>query len=249
MDRLGVFGFVLAIVVIVGGQLLEGGRLATLVNLPAALIVFGGTLAAVIIQTPMNTFIKAMQSIKTAFGTPQTGFEQGKDLIVRWSGIARKDGLLGLEDLAARQTDPFVQKALELVVDGAEPATIRSNLMVEVEMIEHDAIQVSKVYEAMGGYAPTMGIVGAVLGLIHVMGNLDNPDLLGPGVATAFVATIYGVASANLLFLPIASKLKAIFIRQSQYRVMFIEGMCSIAEGENPRIIESKLEAFLHLGE
>jgi len=247
MDRLGLLGFILALLVILGGQVLEGGHLAALVNIPAAIIVFGGTFAAVIIQTPVKTFVEALKNFVVAFNTPAVEFEKGKEQIVRWSSVARKDGLLGLENLLGKQKDPFVSKALELVVDGAEPATIRTNLMVEVEMMEHEAIQVSKVYEAMGGYAPTMGIVGAVMGLIHVMGNLQDPDLLGPGVATAFVATIYGVASANLLFLPVSYKLKSVFIKRSQFRIMYIEGMCAIAEGENPRIIEDKLDAFLHL--
>ena len=158
--------------------------------------------------------------------------------------MARKEGLLGLEGVADAEPDPYARKGLQLLVDGAEPEVIRSILEVDLFTQESRDLQAAKVFESMGGYAPTIGIIGAVMGLIHVMGNLANPAQLGSGIAVAFVATIYGVASANLVLLPVASKLKSIAMRQSRYREMLLEGILSIAEGENPRSIELKLQGF-----
>ena len=154
------------------------------------------------------------------------------------------EGLLGLEGVADTEPDSYSRKGLQLLVDGVEPETIRSVLEVDYLTQESRDIEAAKVFESMGGYAPTIGIIGAVMGLIHVMGNLADPGQLGSGIAVAFVATIYGVASANLVLLPIASKLKAIAMRQSLYREMLLEGILSIAEGENPRSIELKLQGF-----
>jgi len=153
--------------------------------------------------------------------------------------------LLGLESIADSEPDPYSRKGLQLLVDGAEPEAIRGILEVDFITQETRDIQAAKVYESMGGYAPTVGIIGAVMGLIHVMGNLADPNQLGSGIAVAFVATIYGVASANLILLPVANKLKAVAIRQSRYREMLLEGLLSIAEGENPRSIELKLQGFM----
>jgi chemotaxis protein MotA len=247
MERLTLFGFILAIVALLGGQMLEGGSLSALVNLPALIIVLLGTIAAVMIQTPSNTLKRALVSFKWMFVTPSFQFSDGKQQIVKWASIARKDGLLGLENIIDKQTDPFIRKSLEYVVDGLEPHVIRSNLLAEVDMLEYESIQASRVYEAMGGYSPTMGIIGAVLGLIHVMGNLQNPELLGPGVATAFVATIYGVAFANFVFIPVSNKLKSIVMRQSQFFIMYIEGVIAIADGDNPKVIAKRLDAYIHL--
>jgi chemotaxis protein MotA len=158
---------------------------------------------------------------------------------------ARKEGLLGLESVADLERDDYARKGLQLLVDGAEPEAIRSILEVDLYNQEGRDIQAAKVFESMGGYAPTIGIIGAVMGLIHVMGNLADPSKLGSGIAVAFVATIYGVGFANLLLLPIASKIKAVALRQSRYREMLLEGILSIAEGENPRSIELKLQGFM----
>jgi chemotaxis protein MotA len=164
---------------------------------------------------------------------------------VRWSTLARKEGLLGLEAIIDSEKDGFAKKGLQLLVDGNEPEVIRDCLEVELTTKEHLDIQAARVFEAMGGYSPTIGIIGAVIGLIHVMQNLAKPELLGSGIATAFVATIYGVGLANLLFIPIANKLKAHIFQASQAREMVIDGISSIAEGENPRNIELKLSGFL----
>jgi len=166
--------------------------------------------------------------------------------MVEWSNVARKQGLLGLEPMLNNERDDFVRKALQLVVDGSEPDTIRSVMEVELDTREHADTLGAKVFEGMGIYSPTLGIIGAVLGLMAVMQNLADPSKLGHGIAAAFTATVYGIGLANLFFLPIAAKLKVAIQAQSQVREMVIEGMLSIAQGENPRAIESKLQGYLH---
>jgi chemotaxis protein MotA len=245
MDVLSLIGIILAFVAIIGGNFLEGGSITALLNAPAALIVIGGTLAAALLQTPMSAFARALVIFRWIIFPPRIDLAGGIDNVVTWSLIARKDGLLGLEAVADTELDAYARKGLQLLVDGAEPEAIRSILEVDFITQESRDIQAAKVYECMGGYAPTIGIIGAVMGLIHVMGNLANPSQLGSGIAVAFIATIYGVASANLVLLPTANKLKAIAHRQARYREMLLEGILSIAEGENPRSIELKLQGFM----
>ncbi|MDH1630183.1 flagellar motor protein [Pseudomonas mosselii] len=245
MDVLSLIGLILAFVAIVGGNFMEGGHVGALINGPAALIVLGGTLAATLLQSPLSSFKRALQIVRWIFFPPRVDLAGGIDRVVNWSLTARKEGLLGLEGVADAEPDPYARKGLQLLVDGAEPEAIRSILEVDFLTQEARDIQAAKVFESMGGYAPTIGIIGAVMGLIHVMGNLADPSQLGNGIAVAFVATIYGVASANLILLPIANKLKAITLRQSRYREMLLEGLLSIAEGENPRSIELKLQGFM----
>ncbi|MDR2307381.1 MAG: flagellar motor protein [Paucimonas sp.] len=245
MDVLSLIGLILAFVAIVGGNFIEGGHVGALINGPAALIVLGGTLAAALLQSPLSAFKRALQIVRWIFFPPRVDLAGGIDRVVNWSLTARKEGLLGLEGVADAEPDPYARKGLQLLVDGAEPEAIRSILEVDFLTQEARDIQAAKVFESMGGYAPTIGIIGAVMGLIHVMGNLADPSQLGNGIAVAFVATIYGVASANLVLLPIANKLKAITLRQSRYREMLLEGLLSIAEGENPRSIELKLQGFM----
>ncbi|MDY7560719.1 flagellar motor protein [Pseudomonas sp. 10B1] len=245
MDVLSLIGLILAFVAIIGGNFLEGGHLSALLNGPAALIVLGGTMAAALLQAPMSAFMRAIQIVGWILFPPRIDLSGGIDRVVNWSLTARKEGLLGLESIADSEPDQYARKGLQLLVDGAEPEAIRSILEVDFITQETRDIQAAKVFESMGGYAPTIGIIGAVMGLIHVMGNLADPSQLGNGIAVAFVATIYGVASANLILLPVANKLKAIAIRQSRYREMLLEGILSIAEGENPRSIELKLQGFM----
>ena len=245
MDVLSLIGVVLAFVAILGGNYLEGGHVSALLNGPAALIVIGGTLGAVFLQTPVSVFKRSVSVIRWIFMPPAIDMLAGVNRVVGWSMVARKDGLLGLETVADSESDPYARKGLQLLVDGAEPESIRSVLEVDLYTQEARDIQAAKVFEAMGGYAPTIGIIGAVMGLIHVMGNLADPSMLGSGIAVAFVATIYGVGFANLLLLPIGSKIKSIALRQSRYREMLLEGILSIAEGENPRSIEMKLQGFM----
>jgi chemotaxis protein MotA len=245
MDVLSLIGIILAFVAIIGGNYLEGGHLGALLNGPAALIVLGGTLAASMLQTPMSAFKRATQIFIWILFPPRIDMAGGIDRVVGWSFTARKDGLLGLETIADTEPDAYSRKGLQLLVDGAEPEAIRGILEVDFITQESRDIQAAKVFESMGGYAPTVGIIGAVMGLIHVMGNLADPTQLGSGIAVAFVATIYGVASANLILLPVANKLKAVAVQQSRYREMLLEGLLSIAEGENPRSIELKLQGYM----
>jgi chemotaxis protein MotA len=244
MDMLSMIGILLATVAILGGNILEGGHMSSLVQLTAFVIVGGGTLGAVMVQTPIATFVRSMKIASWVFVPVKLQPEEAAEKIVNWSNIARREGLLGLEAIAEEEPDQFARKGLQLLVDGSEPEIIRSILEVEIDAREHQDIQAAKVFDGMGGYSPTIGIIGAVMGLIHVMNNLADPSKLGGGIATAFVATIYGVGFANLLFLPMANKLKSQVHSQTQFREMIVEGVISIAEGENPRNIETKLQGY-----
>ncbi|MGD8672064.1 MAG: flagellar motor protein [Thiogranum sp.] len=244
MDILSMIGILLALVAILGGNLLEGGHTSSLVQLTAFIIVGGGTLGAVMVQTPIRTFVRSIRIAIWVFVPVKLRPEEVAEKIVNWSNIARREGLLGLEAIAEEEQDLFARKGLQLLVDGSEPEVIRSILEVEIDSKEHQDMQAAKVFDGMGGYSPTIGIIGAVMGLIHVMNNLADPSKLGSGIATAFVATIYGVGFANLLFLPMANKLKSQVHSQTQFREMIVEGVISIAEGENPRNIETKLQGF-----
>jgi chemotaxis protein MotA len=246
VDALSIIGIVIALVAIVGGNLLEGGHMGMLANGPAAVIVIGGTIGAALLQTPMAGVRRAMEIARWVIFPPQVGFQAGISLIVRWAQTARKEGLLGLEGSAEVERNEFARKGLQLLVDGHEPESIRTVLQNEPDMLAQRDIDAARFFECMGGYAPTIGIIGAVLGLIHVMGNLADPSKLGPGIAVAFVATIYGVAVANLLFLPMAAKLKACVREAARFRAMLIEGIIAIADGENPRTIERKLAGYIH---
>lgn len=245
MDILSIIGVLLGFAAILGGNFLEGGHLASLINLPALVIVLGGTLGATFLHFPTRIIIHSIKVLWLIFSPRKIILKQQIKKVVNWSAMARKEGLLGLEGLVDKEKDPFAKKGLQLLVDGNEPEVIRDCLDVELNSMEHTEIQAAKVYEAMGGYAPTIGIIGAVVGLIHVMQNLSDPELLGAGIATAFVATIYGVGFANLLFLPIANKLKSQAYSYLQAKEMMMEGITAIAEGENPRNIELKLSGFV----
>lgn len=246
MDPLSIVGILLGVGAILLGQHLEGGHLASLLNGPAILIVFGGTLGAIMVQSPLKVFARALKMAAWVIKPPVPPVKSTIERIVSWSQVARSEGLLGLEAIADEEPDPFARKGLQLLVDGNEPDTIRGMLEVELGAKEQHDLQAAKVFEGMGGYAPTIGIIGAVLGLIHVMGSLADPSSLGSGIAVAFVATIYGVGLANLLFLPTANKLKSIVSDQVQFREMLIEGIVAIAEGENPRNIETRLQGYLN---
>ncbi len=246
MDILSAIGFLLAMVAVLVGAVLKGAGLKALLSAAAFMIVVVGTIASIFIQTPLPVFKHAMARFSWVFKPPQMEAEALIKKIVEWSNIARKQGLLGLEPLIEKEEDPFVKRGLQLVVDGGEPDAIRAILEVEVNSREQLDTRAAKVYEGMGIYAPTLGIIGAVLGLMAVMQNLADPSKLGTGIAAAFTATVYGIGFANLFFLPIAGKLKGIIAEQSHVREMVIEGVVSIVLGENPRAIESKLHGYLH---
>jgi len=245
MDILSILGVIFGFLAIVGGNFLEGGDTSALINFPALIIVFGGTLGATFLHFPPKIIFHSLKVLLLIVRPRKHLLNEQIEKVGMWSALARKEGLLGLEVVVDREQDKFAKKGLQLLVDGNEPEVIRDCLEVELNTIEHNEIQAAKVYEAMGGYSPTIGIIGAVVGLIQVMQNLANPDLLGAGIATAFVATIYGVGFANLLFLPISNKLKLEAYDLVQAKEMMLEGITAIAEGENPRNIELKLSGYI----
>ncbi|HZP86080.1 MAG TPA: flagellar motor protein [Burkholderiales bacterium] len=244
MDRTSLIGLALGVVAIVGGQLLEGGELSSLLQVMAFAIVIGGTVGAVMLQTSTATFVAGLRLLPWVFRPPVVDFRGTLNRLMLWAGTARRGGLLALEPALRAAPDAYSRKGLQLLVDGAEPHVVRQALELEIETWEDAHRQAARVWEAAGGYAPTIGIIGAVLGLIQVMENLSDPTKLGAGIAVAFVATIYGVGAANLLFLPIANKLKALIGAQVRVREMVADGMESIANGENPRNIELRLEGY-----
>lgn len=245
MDILSIAGILIALLAILGGQALEGGHVGSILQLTAFIIVIGGTLGACMLQFPLPVFMRSLKMLSWIFKPPHHSSDELIGQVIDWSNAARKGGLLALEPMLDNIQDPFTRKGLQMLVDGAEPDKLRNVMEVELEAREHHDLQAAKVYESAGGYAPTVGILGAVLGLIHVMENLADPSKLGGGIAVAFVATVYGVGSANLLFLPIANKLKGIVHHQSTLKEMLIQGLGAIAEGENPRLIESKLQSYV----
>lgn len=245
MDKTSIAGIALALVAILGGQLLEGGHLSSLFQVTALVIVLGGTFGAVMLQSSVPVFLNGMRMVKWVFKPPRIDARALILQITAWSTVARRGGLLALEPMIDDLADPFSKKGLQLLVDGAEPEHLRDSMEVEMSAYEDYLRAAAKVWEAAGGYAPTIGILGAVMGLIHVMENLSDPAKLGSGIAVAFVATVYGVGSANLFFLPVAHKLKALVTQELVYRQMFVEGLVSIANGENPRLIESRLSGYI----
>jgi chemotaxis protein MotA len=244
MDILSIAGIVLAVIAILGGSILKGSGIAALWNIAAFLIVIVGTFAAVLIQVRMPVFVHSFRILGWIFISPVRNAEALLTQVLGWSQLARREGLLGLETTADREPDPFIRKGLMLLVDGAEPETIRHVMDVELEAREQFDEQGAKVFESLGIYAPTLGIIGAVMGLISVMQNLADPANLGSGIATAFVATIYGIGVANLLFLPIGNKLKSVIRVASNEREMIIDGLVGIARGDNPRSIETRLRGY-----
>ncbi len=245
MDKLSLFGLLIALAGIVGGQMLEGGGVAILFQLAAFLIVFGGTLGAVMLQSPRKVFVNGLRLGKWAFFTPQFQAQKQISQLSVWSHVARKDGLLKLEDQLGLAKDQFSRKGLQLLVDGNSGQKIREVLEVDLHAYEQFNFQSARVWESAAGYSPTIGILGAVLGLVHVMQSLGDPSKLGAGIAVAFISTIYGVGLANLVFLPIAGKLKMIILHQTTLREMMIDGLVMIANGENTRYIELKLQGYI----
>ena len=245
MDVLSLLGIVLGFAAIFGGNYLDGGQLSTFLNLPAAVIVVGGTLGAAILQTPRSKLKLATRRLSWVFYPPVEQQSKYVARVVSWSKTARANGLLGLETSAEREADDFIKRGLQMLIDGCEPEQIRSVMETDSILREQRDAEAVRFFDSMGGYAPTIGIIGAVMGLIHVMQHLSNPDALGPGIAVAFVATIYGVGLANLIFLPVAAKLRSCIRTEVQHRALAIEGLTSIAEGESPKYIERKLLSFV----
>lgn len=246
VDALSLIGLLLGPVAIIGGNLLEGGNLGSLLNGPAFIIVLGGTLGATLLQTPLEIFFQALIMLKWVFLPISQSHSENIGKIVNWSIISRREGLLSLEPAIETEPDAFTRKGLQLLIDGNEPHVIRDSMEVDIYVKQQREMGAAKMYEAMGGYSPTIGIIGAVMGLIHVMENLSDPAKLGSGIATAFVATIYGVGMANLICIPIANKLKTRAQANHQSRELILEGIISIGEGANPQNIEMKLTGFIY---
>ncbi|MBL0290190.1 MAG: flagellar motor protein [Betaproteobacteria bacterium] len=245
MDVLSIIGLTLALGAILFGQWVEGGSMASLVQLAAFFIVIGGTLGAVMLQTPVATFWRGLRLARWIFSPPAVDYQAAIAQLAGWADTSRRDGMLALENQLDAIADPFTRNGLQMLVDGYEPERIREAMHIDINYYENRQKTAARVWESAGGYAPTIGILGAVMGLIHVMENLTEPLKLGAGIAVAFVATIYGVGSANLIFLPIAGKLKALVDAQVVYRELVLDGLLGIANGENPKLIEARLQGFL----
>jgi chemotaxis protein MotA len=245
LDVFSFLGIIIAFVALLGGNFLEGGAWQQLLNGPAALIVFGGTFGAAILQTPMTTLKRAINLLRWIIFPPVIDHKQTIKKIAGWAIIARQRGLLGLENQVEKEKDPYIKKALMLLIDEGSPRTLRRVLEADLILSEQRDQDAIKFYTSMGGYAPTIGIIGAVMGLIYVMRNLADPSELGAGIAVAFIATIYGVAIANLVLLPIANKLTTYVNNRSHLKELVIEGAIYVADGENPRSIELKLDGYI----
>ncbi len=244
VDMATLAGIVIALGGILGGLILEKGKLQDVAQITAALIVMGGTLGAVLVTTPMPVFRRAVKALGSVFFERSSSPEQSIEAIIRYAAKARKNGIVSLEDEAATIADPFMRKALGLAVDGTDLQELRKMMEVDLAVEEQTAEADARVWEAAGGYAPTVGIIGAVMGLIQVMKHLEDINEVGHGIAVAFVATVYGVGSANIFFLPAASKLRARMRQAVLLKEMTLEGVVGIVEGLNPMLIRMKLEAF-----
>lgn len=245
MDWGSLGGLALALLGILVGQAIEGGHVSSLVQPAAFLIVVFGTLGAVLLQSKPESFLLGIRMMQQVFKPAQDDRQYLTKRINIWSNQARKDGLFSLEPEMAKESDPFIKKGLRLMIDGTHPDKIREIIAIDMYYYESQQRSAAKIWDAAGGYAPTVGILGAVLGLIHVMENLSDPSKLGSGIAVAFVATIYGVGLANLVFLPIANKLRANIQFEVMRREMLLNAWVSIAKGDHPRVVEERLHGYL----
>jgi chemotaxis protein MotA len=237
-------GLVLALVGVLGGLILENGQLKDITQFTAALIVVGGTVGALLVSNPGPVVRSALRRSRMAFLPDPIDCRATLDEIIRLAALARRNGIVSLEDEAVKLTDPFLQKGLNLAVDGVDTTELRSILDLEIRLYADRADRDAKVFESAGGYAPTIGIIGAVMGLIQVMKHLENITEVGKGIAVAFVATIYGVGLSNLLLLPVACKIRAFAAAEIERRELILEGLISISEGMNPKLIREKLSVY-----
>ena len=246
MDKSSIVGVLLAVFGILAGLVLEGGNLGQILQPTAALIVLGGTMGAVLLQFPIGTVMAAFRSLAHVFSAPKKQNDELINLLLSFANKARRNGVVSLDADLKTLHDPFLKRALMLAVDGTDPSELRKIMRVSLDSTMEREEQLPMVFESAGGFSPTIGILGAVLGLIQVMGHLDNMAEVGRGISVAFVATIYGVGLANLFFLPFAGKMR-IRIRDGQrHREMMLEGVISIIEGMNPRMLEVKLAGYMH---
>lgn len=245
MDWGSLAGLALALAGIALGQAIEGGSMGSLLQPAAFVIVVFGTFGAVLLQARPANFIHGLRMLGGIFMPPADDRIALIDRINNWSVVAKREGLLKLENYFSDETDAFVRKGLRLLIDGTPPPKLREICAIDLERYEAVQREGAKIWNAAGGYAPTIGILGAVLGLIHVMENLSDPELLGSGIAVAFVATIYGVSLANLVFLPVYHKLRTLIDTEIARREMVLEALIAIANGEHPRLIEERMQAHL----
>jgi chemotaxis protein MotA len=250
MDITTIGGLIIAVGAILGGQALEGGHASSLLQLAALIIVLGGTIGAVAVAFPMSDFVKGLKMFGMALKNKKVDLAGLIAQLIELAGVARRDGVLALEQRLQAIEDPFLKRSVGYLVDGVDAAVARDALETEIQAEFEDNALAAKVWESAGGFAPTVGILGAVLGLIHVMENLSDPSKLGPGIAVAFVATVYGVGLSNLVFLPVAAKLKRKLHVEKERKTLIAEGVLSIQAGLNPRVLEEKLKAYAggHVG-
>jgi len=244
-DVLGLAGVALAVVAVAGAQAVEGGRLLSLINLPAFIIVLGGTVGASMAQVSWSQFVLAARRIRWILRPPTDDRRERIGKVLFWSDVVRREGMLSVERLIDRELDPLFRKGLQLIADGVDHRAVRDALAVSLRTREARDLEVVRVFDAMGGYAPTIGILGAVMGLVQVMDHLDDPEQLGVGIGRAFVATIYGVALANIVILPWANRMRSIVVRRSESDELAIDGLAAIAAGEITPLIESRLAGYI----
>lgn len=247
MDLTTLLGIALGLLALVGGFLLEDGHLGGLLVYTAAIIVFGGTFSAVIVSFPKSQLKQIPKALRMAFRETDTNPEALIEELVEMAFVARREGVLALEERAQEHSNPFLREGLQMVVDGTDPDMLRQILEIEIEAKEKLHQSYAKLFDAAGGYAPTMGIIGTVMGLIHVLSNMSDPGSLAGAIAVAFTATLYGVASANVIYLPIANKIKVRSEELIAEMDMMLEGILALQAGENPQLIQKKLNSYLQL--
>ena len=245
MELLVVIGFIFGLLSIILAQFIEGSSLLALINLPALIIVLGGSSAALFIQTPKLVLKQACKISSWILYPPLLEPQKTIEQLLFWSKKSRQQGFLSIESSIYRLKDPFLVRGAELVISGLEIKDIIAIMEYEIDTIESRDLNAAKVFESFGGYTPTLGILGAVLGLIHVMQNLSDPANLGSGIAVAFVATVYGVGLANLVFIPISNRLKSYVFKRTRYYEMYLVGLASFAEGDPSHTIRSKMKSFI----
>jgi len=245
MDIATLIGLILAWGAFFGSILIEGGDLSALLNPSAALLVFGGTLGASMICFPLSTITSLPGIVKNAFLSKKEDVGHLIKTLVGYAEKARREGLLALEDEVSKMSDPFLKKGVQLAIDGTDPELVREIMETDIQFLGARHHEGANLFGTMGGFAPTLGVIGTVSGLVHMLANLSDPGSMGPSIAAAFIATLYGVCSANLLFLPLGNKLKAISHEEVLVREIMMEGILAIQAGDNPRIVEEKLKAFL----
>ncbi|MEA4924140.1 MAG: flagellar motor protein [Syntrophomonadaceae bacterium] len=245
MDLATIGGVILAFAMLLGAFALEGGSMSMLLVGTAAMIVFGGTIGATVVSFPLEAIKKVPYFLKSVFKNDQIDFDGYLELLVKNADKARREGFLSLENQLDQIDDDFLVKGLQMVVDGADPEMTKSLMQMEIDVFEKNEMVGAQMFMTAGGFAPTMGIIGTVMGMVNVLSNLSNPDELGGAIAVAFLATLYGIASANLLWIPFANKIKNNTKKRVFLMEMMVEGIMSIQSGENPRILREKLKIYL----